>query len=239
LKEERLLIIDRIRFQECRRNVDENETIFEFVERAEKLIEYCNYGEKKNELLLQQVLCGMKDLYFQKDLLAIKKLDWNIAKQNIMARRNRDSQLQVLNPPETVKKIQSEKSDQKHQKRCKFCGTKHRKGKEHCPAYGKSCSYCKKPKHFEKVCLKKAEDGKEDSTESSEEEEEKSEKKKKKKNEKRAKDVKRIHKEGRSSDSDIFTIRKATRKTEEVTAMINLKVDEGYKQGPSKPLIFY
>ncbi len=44
LKEERLPIIDRIRFQECKRNVDENE--------------YCNYGEKRYELLLQQVLFG-------------------------------------------------------------------------------------------------------------------------------------------------------------------------------------
>jgi hypothetical protein len=61
----------------------------------------------------------MKDLELQKEFSAVKKLDWNLAKQSIL-----------LNPtpdPETIKKIQT---DSKHKKRCQYCGNKHKKGKE-------------------------------------------------------------------------------------------------------------
>jgi hypothetical protein len=233
LKEERIPIIDRIRFQECKRHVEEGESIFEFMERAEKLVDYCNYGEKKNELLLQQILCGMKDLEFQKELLAVKKLDWNLAKQSILARRNRDSQLDVLNPkpdPETVKKIQT---DTKYKKRCQYCGTKHKKGKEHCPVYGKSCSYCNKPNHFEKVCHKKAEDDSAESREESEEEDETDRKKKKQKKKKlekeKPKTLKRTQRNDSSDDSEIFMIRKTSNTAREITTKINLKVDSGWR----------
>ena len=36
---------------------------------------------------------------------------------------------------------------------CRKCGSKH--GPRSCPAYGKSCAYCKKPNHFAKVCTRK------------------------------------------------------------------------------------
>lgn len=119
LTEERIPIIDRIRFQKCMRDVDNGETIAEFAERAEKLVDYCNFGEKRNELLLQQILFGMKDVGFQKDLVTMKKLDWKTAKQEILARKLRDSQLEALNPiksnPESVKAVTSEKKQEKMQ----------------------------------------------------------------------------------------------------------------------------
>jgi hypothetical protein len=90
-----------------------------------------------------------------------------------MARKHRDSQLEVLNPvkpdPETVKKVKYEKS----RKACKFCGTHHKFGKKDCPAFGKNCDYCKKSNHFRSVCLQRKAD--ESSTESEEEEEEEEE----------------------------------------------------------------
>lgn len=33
---------------------------------------------------------------------------------------------------------------------CKWCGDRH--AKRSCPAYGKQCTKCGKPNHFEKVC---------------------------------------------------------------------------------------
>ncbi|XP_064638269.1 uncharacterized protein LOC135494286 [Lineus longissimus] len=38
---------------------------------------------------------------------------------------------------------------------CTLCGTVHAHAKEHCPAYGKTCSKCEKPNHFAKFCKTK------------------------------------------------------------------------------------
>ena len=39
---------------------------------------------------------------------------------------------------------------------CRNCGGKH--GKKECPAFGKTCSYCRKQNHYARVCLKKQKD---------------------------------------------------------------------------------
>ncbi len=81
LTEERIPIIDRIRFQECKRDLENEESIADFTERAEKLVDYCHFGEKREHLLLLlQILVGMRDLEFQKELVSKKNLDWKLAK---------------------------------------------------------------------------------------------------------------------------------------------------------------
>lgn len=40
-------------------------------------------------------------------------------------------------------------------KECKFCDTRHVLRKEDCPAWGKTCLYCKRQNHFASKCLKK------------------------------------------------------------------------------------
>ena len=42
-------------------------------------------------------------------------------------------------------------------KQCRYCGNRHTRGSENCPAYGKVCSNCKKDNHFERVCQSSAE----------------------------------------------------------------------------------
>ena len=37
---------------------------------------------------------------------------------------------------------------------CKFCGKKHVRSKEECPAWGKSCSRCEEKNHFAVMCTK-------------------------------------------------------------------------------------
>ncbi len=35
---------------------------------------------------------------------------------------------------------------------CRYCGNSHKRGREQCPAYGKTCRACGVPNHFAKVC---------------------------------------------------------------------------------------
>lgn len=37
---------------------------------------------------------------------------------------------------------------------CRCCGTQHGRGRQHCPAYGKTCKACGTPNHFARVCMK-------------------------------------------------------------------------------------
>ena len=39
---------------------------------------------------------------------------------------------------------------------CKFCSSRHKRGKEFCPSHGKICSKCNKPNHHESVCKYKS-----------------------------------------------------------------------------------
>ena len=45
---------------------------------------------------------------------------------------------------------QQKNLQQTHVSNCSFCGSNHIRGR--CPAYGKNCSWCTKPNHFESVC---------------------------------------------------------------------------------------
>ncbi len=38
---------------------------------------------------------------------------------------------------------------------CKYCGTQHKRGRDQCPAFGKSCRSCGTANHFAKMCLKR------------------------------------------------------------------------------------
>ncbi|KAF3856230.1 hypothetical protein F7725_016953, partial [Dissostichus mawsoni] len=38
---------------------------------------------------------------------------------------------------------------------CKYCGTRHKRGRDLCPAFGKSCRSCGTANHFAKVCMKR------------------------------------------------------------------------------------
>ncbi|XP_061765807.1 uncharacterized protein LOC133558441 [Nerophis ophidion] len=38
---------------------------------------------------------------------------------------------------------------------CKYCGTRHARGRDQCPAFGKSCRSCGTANHFAKVCMKR------------------------------------------------------------------------------------
>lgn len=234
LTSQRIPIVDRVNFGNCERNTDSDETIVEFVKRAETLADYCNFGANRDEMLLQQVIRGMKDLGLQKDLLSTANITWENAKQKIVAKKLCDTQLQVINPikqePQDVKKIKKKISSGKAIKRkCWYCNTVHELIKEKCPAYGKTCKYCKKPNHNEAACKKKKRD---ENTESSEEEEEEIPKSSKAKKNEISKQCKRIYDtdDSAESDSDYLTIKTITFNSAKfANTDLQLKIQGKYK----------
>lgn len=203
LKSQRLPLIDRVKFAESIR--DDQESITEFVRRVESLAEHCNYGQNKDEMILQQVLKGLKDHNFQKELLSVDNLTWALAKQKISAKNACDSQLVVL---QTVKSESSEvKKITKSRIRCRFCATDHKYGSKYCPAFGKDCSYCGIRNHSSKACRKKkvnsnSSDTSENESKSKSEKSRDPKKFNKKTKDSKAKDVKKVQAATSNSESD-------------------------------------
>ena len=74
---------------------------------------------------------------------------------------------QISHAPEVVKLVK-QKSGKAPQSRkpfseCKYCGRKHEKKREKCPAYNKTCDNCGMKNHFSAVCQQKARIRKKDS----------------------------------------------------------------------------
>lgn len=237
LQGQRIPMIDRVKFLECVRDEDNNETISEYVERAEKLVNFCNYGNAKDEMLLQQIVRGMKDKELQKELLCTQNLTWQIAKQKIQARKICDSQMElfykeVKQEPGTVKKIDHKLAKTK----CSRCNFMHKKGLEFCSAQGKVCNYCKGKNHYETVCFKKAKDEK-SSDKQSKKKKDSEWKYKSRKSHQKSKQCKMVeHSDSESSsdpesdnDSMIISMVSANNRNG-AYANLELKTDEGWKK---------
>lgn len=203
LKSQRLPLIDRVKFAEIIR--DDQQSITEFVRRVELQAEHCNYGQNKEEMILQQVLKGLKDTNFQKELLSVENLTWALAKQKISAKNACDSQLVVL---QTVKSESSEvKKITKSRIRCRFCATDHKYGSKYCPAFGKNCLYCGIKNHSSKACRKKKEnsnssDSSDNESRSKSEKAKEQKKSDKKTKDSKSKDVKKINAASSNSESE-------------------------------------
>ena len=56
-----------------------------------------------------------------------------------------------------IQKRPSNLNQSDSKKQCRYCGNRHRRGSENCPAFGKVCYNCKKDNHFSRVCQSSAE----------------------------------------------------------------------------------
>uniref|UniRef100_A0A8D8SZK0 Uncharacterized protein n=1 Tax=Cacopsylla melanoneura TaxID=428564 RepID=A0A8D8SZK0_9HEMI len=133
---------------------EEGETVDSFVQRIKSQSLLCKF---KDESITRDIfVIGVAN----KDVKAklISKSDLTLVEAVVMANKanelakevqvmtksgNQDSQVDVV-------KLQNE------QMFCKYCGAHHSKGR--CLAYNKTCNYCKRQNHFEKVCIKKKKD---------------------------------------------------------------------------------
>lgn len=137
-----------------------DEKIEEFVKRLKKKVVDCGYtNDQRKEVLKDRLIAGVRDHQIRKELLKagdipvddmVKKIkDYeqieDLAKKfERMAASNE--------PPRDAFKVTATKRAENN---CKYCGGKHQKDKNKCPAYGKRCLDCGRLNHFRKVCRAK------------------------------------------------------------------------------------
>ena len=166
------IIYERYKFNN--RNQDLNESIDTYASALRALASTCDFGELKDQLIRDRIVCGMQNNAVRRKLLQEPKLTLGRCLDVCRAAEATSAQIKAMAGQATpssdevnllrkgkrrsvpVKKP-TKGSTIKHDliSDCKFCGRQHEKRKEKCYAYGKSCSNCGKLNHFKEKCLGK------------------------------------------------------------------------------------
>lgn len=133
---------------------EESETVEDFAQKLKEAVKDCEFGESEKLNLQDQFIFGLKDAKLQKDLLRKKDFEietvvteWKV--EELLSKRLEEMRMKA-EPEEVINKV-----EKPVQIDCKFCGFRHEKKKEKCPAWGKKCNSCGKENHFRKMCKMK------------------------------------------------------------------------------------
>lgn len=158
-------------FKFNRRHQAAGESIEEFVADLRRLVKTCNFGTLQNRLLRDQIVLGVKDETLRSKLLEVRKLSLDGCID--MCRAHEMSQQQTMKMARSTQDVQevqafrkkagaSKTADSRTEDRrtddtvmkCLFCGGKHPRRKEKCPAFGRECNACGAKNHFAACCKK-------------------------------------------------------------------------------------
>lgn len=163
------------------KNQQKDENIDQYVGQLRYLAKTCDFGDLEESLIKDRVVTGMIDNSTRKKLLCTDALD---LKKCIDICRSNECSMETLKAmtgacasgeDDTVHRVQKkgkkegkhwqQKKPERYQKKndrhvpneidCLFCGKKHEKNREKCPAWGQSCRKCSGKNHFSIKCKSK------------------------------------------------------------------------------------
>ena len=152
------------RYQFNKRNQELNESIDSYVAVLRNLAKTCNYGTLEENLIRDRIVMGIRENSTRKRLLQESELTLNRCIDICRANESTAIQLKAIGNEEDVnvvkkKSVHGSKGVQKRVSKdidCKYCGRKHIRKKEDCPAWGKSCCKCGMQNHFADLKLSAA-----------------------------------------------------------------------------------
>ncbi|XP_070537048.1 uncharacterized protein [Ptychodera flava] len=151
---------------------EQEESIEAYASVLRGLATTCNYGTLNDELIRDRIVCGLREnsvrrkLLQEADLTLTKCLDICKAAESttvqIKAIAGEPTEQAQVNAVTRKTSRESQPSNEQNMvMECKFCGRRHERKKEKCPAYGKTCAACGRRNHFARKCDRKGkEDGK-------------------------------------------------------------------------------
>ena len=162
------IIYERYKFNN--RSQEQAESIDTYVTSLRALAETCEFGALKEDLLRDRIVCGVRDKSVRRKLLQESGL--TLAMNEATAAQLKDmapgqtieEEANAVNLKEDWKKLKAPKDSGKGSKNqlsaeCKFCGRKHERKRDKCPAYGQTCSACGKANHCAAKCSKNSRSG--------------------------------------------------------------------------------
>ena len=173
----RNVIFERARFN--KRDQLPGETVEQYIMELYKLVEYCSYGELKDEMIRDRLVVGILDSALSQRLQLDATLTLEKAKKLVRQREAVGEQNQLLRetepstrPSTSVDELQPRRYDrrrpqqrnsgprrvtftpQTQSKTCQRCG-KGQHSREECPAKDAECHRCHKKGHFNAMCRTK------------------------------------------------------------------------------------
>ena len=176
-KPARNVIFERYVFGNCKQ--DEGEPIDAFVTKLREKAASCEYGQLREELIRDRLVLGVSDEGVHRRLLREKGLTLASAIDICRAAEMTYMRIKAITQDRSLETVHAtdsrrprfphrqDRSDRsQHQPpppgsgenentSCRFCGNMHRRGRDLCPAFGKTCRHCGTANHFAKVCMKR------------------------------------------------------------------------------------
>lgn len=150
--------LERYIFFMCNQGLDEN--IDKYSTDLKMLASICNFGDIRDSLIRDRIVCGTHSSALRERLLRVENLTLDkcmqICRATELSKENRKTlQGQTVEVVHALKRVTRKNRDS--EVNCKFCGKTHEKHKNKCPAYGKKCKKCGKENHFAVKCKSRAE----------------------------------------------------------------------------------
>ncbi|XP_055492867.1 uncharacterized protein K02A2.6-like [Leucoraja erinacea] len=145
--------VERYRFFMRNQGLDEN--VDSYVTDLKILASSCNFGDIRDSLIRDRLVCGTNSSALRERLLREEKLtletSLHICRATELSRENsRTLQGQTVEEVHALKQAEERQKD--NEILCKFCGRTHERNKKKCPAFGKKCKRCGKENHFAVQC---------------------------------------------------------------------------------------
>ncbi|CAL9695031.1 unnamed protein product [Knipowitschia caucasica] len=152
------------------RNQKAGETVESYVSDLRIKAKSCNFGELREELVRDRLVCGINNDHLRKVLL--RDSDLTLAKAisvcqiHEMTEEHNKSLMSPQSSATNVDAVQNNYTKRRNTERfdrsnakptqlinnCNNCGGSHSAARIKCPAYGQQCNACKRMNHFKKCC---------------------------------------------------------------------------------------
>ena len=164
-KVRRNVIFERARFN--RRCQKEGETAEQYITELYSVIEFCEYGNLKEEMLRDRLVVGIRDLALSEKMQTDPKLTLESAKTLVRQKEAAKDHRKELHEDSThtlhrvhvgKKPYNSRKRSPQYSRsdKCTRCGRPRHAPGERCPATGATCYNCQGRNHFKSQCRSKA-----------------------------------------------------------------------------------
>ena len=129
---------------------EQDESFDQFLNRLRELAATCNFGTLEEEMIRDRIVIGIRDNRTRERLLREPDLKLERAIDTCRTNELATKQRQKMEKTEIDNYIRAK---QRPSNSCQYCGGVHVRG--NCPAYGKTCTACKKKNHLVSVCKTK------------------------------------------------------------------------------------
>ena len=152
------------------RNQENGESIDHYVTVLKTMSNTCEFGDLKESLIRDRVVFGIQDNSVRERLLRDPDLTLQTAIEKVRSAELTNAQLKQIKADHKIAeesihavKVNGEQLSKNRDQYIsisivngKYCGRKHPRDKNQCPAYGAKCQKCGKRNHFAAKCKSKA-----------------------------------------------------------------------------------